>query len=439
MSFSNFLSRCVEARDEIEKFKRPIIVGHYDCDGITSTSLIAMALRRMGKEPKIKTIRKLGEKEIDEIKKHEEVILTDIGIEEFESELKDRKIVSIDHHQSREGGILQVNPRIFGFDGDNEISSSGAAYYVFKDYVSAELAIVGAVGDMQSPMRGLNREILREGIKSETVRCDVDLNLFGRVSRPLIWLLSYSTEPLLPGLSGNESSCAQFLKSIGIEAKKNEKWRKYFELDFDEKRILISGLVAYLYSMEVEKEVAKSVIGEVYTLTKHPIGSELSDANEYSTLLNACGRHNKPEIGIGVCLGDEGSLEKARSLLSEHRKKLRDGVFYGNKHYEDFGKFYFLDGRGVIEDGIIGIVAGMLYGTIGRDKPIIAISIDEGGEIKVSGRATKNIVEGGVNLGKIMENACEGIGNGGGHRIAAGATIKSNKLNEFLRNIAKEL
>ena len=441
MNFSGFLSRCAEVKGEIERFKEPIGIGHYDYDGIAATSLVLMALKRMGKKPKFKIIRKLGGQEINEIKKFEEIILTDIGIEnaESEEEFRDKKVVVIDHHQSKEGSLLQANPRFFGFDGDNELSSSGAAYFVFKEDELADLAIVGAVGDMQTPLEGLNREILRAGIKRGNVRCDIDLNLFGRLSRPLIWLLTYSTEPLLPGLSGNESASARFLKEIGIEVKKENKWRRYFELDFDEKRTLISSLVSYLYSMNVDKEVIKSIIGEVYILTKHPVGSELSDANEYSTLLNACGRHNKSEIGVGVCLGEEGFLEKARLLLSEHRKQLRDGIFYGNSNYEDFGKFYFLDGRGVIEDGVIGIVAGMLYGTIGRDKPIIALALDESGNTKVSARATKSIVDTGVNLGDALKNACEGIGTGGGHKIAAGATIERDKVNEFLINFAREL
>jgi RecJ-like exonuclease len=441
MSFSNFLNRCAEVKATIEKFKEPVVVGHYDCDGIAATSLVLLALRKMGKKPEFKIIRKLGEREINEIKKFEEIILTDIGIEnaESEEEFKDKKIVVIDHHQSKEGSLLQANPRLFGFDGDNEVSSSGAAYFVFQEHHLADLAVVGAVGDMQTPLKGLNREILREGIENENMRCDVDLNLFGRLSRPLIWLLTYSTEPLLPGLSGNESGCARFLKEIGIETKIDKKWRRYFELGFDEKRTLISGLVSYLYSVNVDKEVIKGIIGEVYILTKHPVGSELSDANEYSTLLNACGRHNKSEIGVGVCLGEEGFLEKARLLLSEHRKQLRNGIFYGNSNYEDFGKFYFLDGRGVIEDGVIGIVAGMLYGTIDRDKPIVALALDESGEVKVSARATKSIVDAGVNLGDALKNACEGIGTGGGHKIAAGATIERDRVNEFLINFAREL
>lgn len=432
-----FLRRCEEVKRRIESFKAPLIVNHYDADGIAAGAIVAKGLESMGKEYEMLTLRKLGMRE--EFEGAEELIFVDFGgVEELIGELGGKKVVVIDHHQTNGTSLLQANPHLFGFDGGSELSSAGTAYFVFREASFADLAVVGAVGDMQFPLKSLNRKILREGIENRVLRCDIDLSIFGRMGRPLVWFLSYCTEPFLPGLTGNEGNCYRFLSEIGIEVKKEGRWRRYFELDAEERVKLTSALVAYLCSMN-KKESARQLVGEVYILVNQPDGTELRDAKEYSTMLNACGRHGKPEIGVGVCMGREGVLGEARKLLYEHREELRRGMMYATSRYEDLGLFYFLDGRGRISDGVIGVIAGMMYGVLEGDKPIVGIALDEDGKIKVSARATRSIVQRGVNLGEALSRACRGIGVGGGHNIAAGATIERDKLNEFLLKFGGEM
>jgi RecJ-like exonuclease len=118
---------------------------------------------------------------------------------------------------------------------------------------------------------------------------------------------------------------------------------------------------------------------------------------------------------------------------------LKEGIEYAQKKVVDLGTFYLLDARGVIEDTLVGVVAGMLYSTIPPTKPIIALSIDkDNGDIKVSGRATMELVRNGVDLSKSLEKACEGIGKGGGHNIAAGARVEIEHLNLFIKRIGEE-
>lgn len=445
LDYAAFLKRCDDIRKKISAMKAPLIVNHYDADGLSSCGLVARALRKMGKEFRIKTVRKLDAKLISELSKEPEIIFTDLGggqIKEIEAKLAKNQVVIIDHHQTSESKILQVNPELFGFDGGGELSGAGTAWFVFRDPELVDLGIVGAVGDMQFPLKGLNRKMLEEGIKAGVVECSMDLTIFGRVSRALAWFLQYSTEPYLPGLTGKTRNCALLFKELGINVKDGERWRHYYELGLDEKKAIVSAIAAYLYHRDAEPETIRSLVGENYSFPSAPAGSELSDANEFSTVLNACGRHEKPEVGIGVCLGDEKAIEAARELLLLHRRQLREGITYASEATEDFGPFYFLDGRGVIEDGIIGVVAGMLYGGgIKRDKPIIAISdyFEEEGKAKASGRGTRDLIKRGLNLNQVMKAATSGIGIGGGHNIAAGAHFELGKINEFLLGAGAEI
>lgn len=433
---SAFLARCSEALGVARRMQNPLIVHHYDCDGISSGSLVASWFQENKKPYRMQSVRKLDPEFASSISHEQSIIFVDLGSgSAFLEEMKN-SIVIIDHHQPAHSAHLQANPHIFGFDGGSELSAAGSAYFVFR--TSVDLGIVGAVGDIQSPLRSLNRQMLDEGIAQGKAQASIDLLLYGKHSRPLKQLLLYADEPYLPGLTAHDDECSRFLDELGIAQKSGEKWRTYSDLTDEEKKQLVSALADHL-STRSSPEAASRLTGETYTLLSRPDNTELRDASEFSTLLNACGRNSNPELGVAVCLSQKGAYESAQALLLEHRKNLRAGIVFAQKNTQDFGKFLLLDARGVIADSIIGVVAGMLY-TGQRKKPILALSLEEGGKIKLSTRGTRALVEAGLNLGKILSESCAAVGGvGGGHNIAAGATIPNEKLDDFLKEFAARL
>lgn len=435
-NFEAFKKRCEEAFETASRMRNPLIVHHYDADGITSGALAASWFERDKKPYRMKCVRKLDQEFVSSLQHEQNIIFTDLGSgSAFVDELKG-SVVIIDHHEALAKGHLQANPHLFGFDGGTELSAAGCAYFVFS--VSSDLGITGSVGDMQYPLVSLNRAMLDEAVEKGEASISTDLLLFGRNSRPLQQLLLYADEPYLPGLTGQPDACAGFLVDLNIPLKWEEKWRVYNDLSQQEKTRLVSSL-AELLSIRASPEAASSLVGEVYCLTGRPEGTELRDASEFSTLLNACGRNGQPELGVRVCLSKPGAYEEARALLLEHRKNLRAGIEFAMKNTVDLGKFLFLDARGAIPDSIIGVVAGMFFpGT--RKKPMLALSLEESGKIKLSTRGTKKLVAAGLDLGKILSESCAAVGGvGGGHNIAAGATIPNDKLEEFLLEFSKRL
>ncbi|MCX8197728.1 MAG: DHH family phosphoesterase [Candidatus Micrarchaeota archaeon] len=431
-----FFSRCQEACEEILRMQNPLVVHHYDCDGIASGSIAAWWLEQNGKQYRMVSVRKLDELFLSSIAGEPNLVFVDLGsgtpmVEELKS-----SIVIIDHHQPAFKSCLQANPHLFGFDGGHEISASGCAHFVFNS--RADLGVVGAVGDIQYPLKSLNRIMLDKAVSSKQVAVSTDLRLFGRNSRPLIQFLSFSDDPYLPGLTGNEEACAKLLSELSISLKEGEKWRAYSDLSLEEKRRLVSAL-AEIVSQRISPEAASSLTGEVYSLLQQPQNTELSDASEFATLLNACGRNSQPQLGVDVCLSRQGAFESARLLLAEHRRRLREGIEFALKNVQDFGKFFLIDGRGAIPDSIIGVVSGMIFPG-GKSKPVLGLSLEETGAIKLSARGTRKLVEEGLNLGKIMAEASSSVGGvGGGHNIAAGATIPADKLDAFVQEFARRL
>ncbi|MDO8056941.1 MAG: DHH family phosphoesterase, partial [Candidatus Hermodarchaeota archaeon] len=75
-------------------------------------------------------------------------------------------------------------------------------------------------------------------------------------------------------------------------------------------------------------------------------------------------------------------------------------------------------------------------------KPVIAFVYARDGRVKVSARTTRRIVEAGADLGEAMNLAAAEIGSGsegGGHNIAAGATIPRGQEQRFLEIVERVL
>ncbi|MCM8830610.1 MAG: DHH family phosphoesterase [Candidatus Omnitrophica bacterium] len=431
-----FLKKAHQCRKKIEQMTKPTVVTHYDCDGLSAGAIVCKFLEINGVNYKIKIVRKLDDELIENLKKEDEIIFSDLGggnkkINELEGE-----VVIFDHHQTEGIEKTQLNPHLFGMDGGTEMSGSSCTYFALEQL--PEISIVGAVGDMQYPMQGANKLLLQRLEKEGIVEAAIDLRIYGRMSRPLPQLLAYCDEPYLPGLANNEARCEVFLESIGLK-KIQDRWPTYNQLNKEDKQKLIAGLATYLTEYYKTKIPANYLVNEVYNLKKFENIAELYDAGEFSTMLNACGRHKKEQVGLAICLGDQKAIEEGKKILAHHRKALKDGIEYATKNIIDLGPYLFLDARGIIDDGIIGVIAGMVFGSM-RKKPILAIALDEKGQIKISTRGTNELVKNGLNLGLALKETIAKVGGqGGGHKIAAGATIPKNALNEFLVEFEKVL
>lgn len=451
MTFEDFAKKCKSVADQLKAEKRLTVVGHYDADGLASTAILVKALRRAGVETNFINTRQIDSDHIDQVNALDTpVVFVDMGsgqIELIEKEVKN-KFYIVDHHPPVKETPNQVNPFQHGIDGTRELSATGVAYFVAKvmDPANADLSaigIVGAVGDMQDlrgGLKGANRMILEDAKKLGLVNPHKNLTLFGRQSRPLPKMLEYCSEPMLPGLTGNYIGCVKFIEQLGIELKDpiGGEIRHYVDLSHEEKQKLTSALYVLLLDHNAPHLVLDMLIGEVYELPKEKVKTELRDAKEFSTLLNATGRHEKGEVGVAVCMGDRHEMwSQAKSLLEKHRRELREGLEWVKTNgIKEMENIYWFDASGVIRETLVGVIAGMSYGAmdVKTGKPIIAFGLTDEGELKISGRGNYDLVRSGLKLGAGLNEACKGLGGeGGGHDIAAGAKIPPAKKEKFLK------
>ncbi len=443
MTLQSIALKCAE---HIEKHDSALVVSHIDADGLTSAAIMGKALERKGLEYKTRFVKQLDTSALTEIanRNPELVLFTDLGSGMLDAiKLLDINAVISDHHQPQGVHEHHLNPHLFGINGATEISGAGIAYFLASALGNngdlAALAVVGAVGDLQhvkhGQLIGVNRSILEEGVKNNVLRYEKDLLLFGKQTRPVFKLLQYSSDPYLPGITGSEDASIEFLKKIGIRMH-GEKWRRWIDLESGEKQRIVSALIQYCLSSGMQAWNAERLIGEIYTLLHEREGTELRDASEYSTLLNATARYDHADIGLAVCMGDRGrSYDQASALLDEHRRNLVEGLnLIKEMGVVSMENLQYFDSGNKIKETIVGIVAGMSASFINnKNLPIIAFADSDSG-MKVSSRGNYDLIRKGLNLGDAICEAAKAVGGtGGGHDIAAGAFIPRGSKEEFLR------
>ncbi|WP_424359318.1 DHHA1 domain-containing protein [Methanocella sp. MCL-LM] len=443
--FSQAAERCA---DLIKKSDELLVVSHIDADGLTSAGIICTALKRLGKGYDTRFVKKLDAEALKQISAaagKRTVIFTDLGSGAIDqiTELGLSAVIA-DHHQPKPSDYpYHMNPHLVGLNGATDISGSGVTFLLSlklgPNEDLAPLAIVGAVGDLQdmrtNALVGVNRQILALGVSGGHLSYEKDIKLFGRQTRPVYKLLQYCSDPYMPGLSGCEEACITFLENADIQVKA-ESWRRWIDLSRDEKTRVISRLFQHCLSCGMPAHKVQRLVGEVYTLCKEEPGTEMRDASEFSTLLNATARYEYAETGLAICTGDRGeAFHYARDLLEQHRRNLVNGLnFVSDQGVTRLKNVQYFDAKSEIRETIVGIIAGMSssLNCVSREVPIVGLATSNEG-IKVSARGNHDLILRGLNLARAISEAAAAVGGaGGGHDIAAGATIPAGREAEFM-------
>jgi RecJ-like exonuclease len=432
----NLEKLCKKASEIILSFPKSTrirVISHYDADGITAAAIICKALYRSGYDFHATLMRNPFDKGLARISKEENelIIFTDMGSGQIETiEKLNSKSIILDHHQflkeKTDKKVFQINANLCGINGNYEACGATLAYKFALSLDSANvdlasLAVVGLTGDKQyiGGISGLNKSVIDEAVKNKIVKENIEVKLYGPT---LFDALYCSVDPYYSGISGNKNGIVSLFKKLKLE--KNVKLEK---LDDKTKKQLQSFLMLTLIKKGCEKNILDTIIRpRYYTKLFNKESERLSD------LLDACGKGGNRGLGLSVCMGDKRALEDAIELEKKYKQDILDELLRldkdGFKQKKNFRYFYSKD------SSLGGVIGGIAMNFIlDREKPLISIVRNEN-EIHVSSRGTQYLVEKGLDLGFAMKQAAKKLkGHGGGHKIAAGATIDADKEDEFLK------
>ncbi len=451
--FKDLVSSAVEEFGKIGKHEPIRLISHLDCDGITSCSIIVKALSRENRRYSITITQHIDEQFIEQLARedYKNVVFTDIGSGQFSiiaEKLSNKKIIILDHHELdriwQAENIAHVNPHLAGLDGSREICGAGVSYLFAKGLNAenkdmAHIAVIGSIGDMQEDsgnFRTLNAEILQDAVTCRKMKVITGLRVFGSQTRPLHVVLAHHTEHLIPGITGSEWGAISLLQNIGINPKNGSQWIKLTDLSDEQLKTLITEIII----LRMQEQKPEAVIGPVYILPDEKKDSSFRDAREFSTLLNACGRLGKASLGIGSCLNDKKSKEKAIRLMEDYRREIVNAMnwYKESENSESITKgarYVIINAEDNVRATIIGTLASIISKAHSTSLGTYLLSMARlgNGSTKVSLRIankTKN-----VDLMPLITEITNSVGGKcGGHRDAAGAIIKTEKEKEFVEN-----
>lgn len=451
----DILDRAEPAAEKIRNYDGKIrLIGQYDADGISATAIAHEMLERLGKDFEFEILKQLYEEDVKRIAEEDEELLlfVDIGsgqsklIQEHIIEATDKEVIVSDHHSPQieeedEHGdnFIHLNPHYLGIDGGEAISAAGMTYLLAEavdeeNYDLVEYALIGATGDVQKQdgeFLGLNEQLLEKAEKNDLISKRQGLDLYGRSTKPLHKSLMYTSDPYLDGITNNESGAIQFLKSTGVEIRENGDFKTLEDLDEQEEKKIIHGLIKQGYE-------AEKLLQNIYVLDNgHGI-------DEFSTIINACGRLGEPKKGVKILL--ENDLDLAKKISRKYGRKISSSLSFVEENKDNEEHIYEND-IGVIDAGdnigedFIGTVTTISMSNGFFTAPVVVgVAEAEKDKLKVSSRASKELVEDGLNLGEIIEGICEEIdGEGGGHNVAAGAKIPAEKKDRFFEKLESEI
>jgi single-stranded-DNA-specific exonuclease len=423
------------------------VVYHYDGDGIASASSLLRMLERLGYPPYATPLQGVEREKMHSLLEgtHGPVIVADTGSSWLDLyPPHHHPVLVLDHHQY-EGApnppklpdhVALVTPVDWGVDGMREMCAATLSWLfsVFIDPVNwdnAPWGLSGAIADRQhvGGFSGLNAILVDEAVRRSLVQKRPGLALFGPTLGEAV---VRSIDPYVKGLSGRPEAVAAFLQRLGLDPKHGTD-----SLDADGEKHLHQALLTRLVQQGVRPEFCETLRRERYVLPSLGV-----DAEELSNWQNALGRASAPGTGVALALGDAAAWEAGKTAETAWRTTILQGM----RRVED-GGVNSLDALQWFESDettYAGTQAGLAMNyLVDPTRPLIVFS--NGGAVwKVSGRGTTWLVSQGLDLAVALREAAKSVGGeGGGHKVASGATIPLESRDRFLahadRTIARQL
>ncbi|GLH75303.1 single-stranded-DNA-specific exonuclease [Bradyrhizobium sp. SSBR45G] len=373
--------------DAAVKGEKVAIFGDYDVDGATSAALLAWHLRHCGLDPLIHIPDRIFEgygPNVEAIRglanKGATLLVTvDCGTTSLEPLAEARRlgmsVVVIDHHQCGE-----ELPEVEALVNPNRPDDlSGLGY-------------LAAVGLTLVTLVAVNRELRGRGFWSRT--------------RPEPDLLSMLHHVAL-------GTVADVAPLIALN-----------------RAFVAKGLIA----MRRRDHVGHTALMDVSRLNGPPEAWHLGFM--LGPRINAGGRIGRADLGVRLLLEGDVSeaariaaeldrLNSERRIIEQHAEAQAEAEALASLGLEDKGAVIVTASEGW-HPGVVGLVASRLKEKFAR--PAFAIALEPGGIGTGSGRSIP-----GVDLGKAVRHAVEQglLMKGGGHAMAAGVTLRKERLAEF--------
>jgi len=413
------------------------VLYHYDGDGIASASSALRALARLGYPAQATPFVGVERERMAALLKATPgpVLVVDTGASWLDLyAAHGAPVIVLDHHQypgaptppKLPESVAFVNPLDWGVDGMSELCAGTLTwlYTIFLDPVNwdnAPWGLSGGISDRQhvGGFHGLSKTLVDEAARRSLVRPTRGLRLG---SGPIGDALTHAIDPFFRGLSGRPDRVIDLLKGLGIDPA-----TPVGALGPDPEKRLTEALRGHLTQQKVRPEFVELLVQDGWWVPSWGV-----DAQEIANWQNASGRAGTPGIGVAMALGDPSALDRAKAAETAWRKGILEGLLRLEAGgIKDRGSVQWFESP---DTTLAGTQAGLAMNyLLDPFRPVVVFTASPGGETKVSARGTPWLVGQGLDLASACRTAAAAVGGeGGGHRVASGATIATDRRDAFL-------
>ena len=393
----------------VGRHERIVLFGDYDVDGVTSIALLAEMLRAYGATPELFLPLRMEEgyglsgESIErclEQCRPQLLIAVDCGTSSVAEVADVRRrggdVIVFDHHEPKSAlpdCVAIVNPKIDPDSPFHYLCSAGIAFKVCHALLKTrpldgfdlkrklDLVALGTVADIV-PLRGENRIFVQRGA---------------------IEIARHRTSPSDPPQDG-------FVQSANWQTRSTRPGLK--------KLIEVSGVRPPILTEDIGFRLGPrlNAAGRLSTAEKSLQLLLTKDENEAAALADLLDNQNRERQDV-----ERQVFLAAEEQIAREFDPMRDAAI-------------IVSGRGW-HPGVVGIVGSRISRKYHR--PTIVIGFDETGGGKGSGRSIE-----GLNLVEALDRCAESLEKFGGHEMAAGLTIREDKIDTFataFRRVAREL
>lgn len=418
---------------DVSREKEIFVVSHFDTDGITSAAIMIKTLKYLDKKFSLKIVKNLEEEFIYDLPKNKVILFLDLASGSLR-EIKEtglENVFIVDHHEiihEIPENVSIVNPEL---NEKEKISASCLTYLFCKELTSkikksAKLAILGMIGDLlEKEVDKLNHGILNDG----EVKKKRGLLIYPS-TRPLNRALEFSSNPYIPGVTGDSKGVMELLREADLDPS-TKGFKSLMELNDEEMQNLITSVM-----LRNPKASHNEIIGDIFLIK---LFNKLEDARELSAKINACSRFGESSLAIQLCMEIPSAKKKAETIHAKYKQLLVSGLKFAESTEKIKGKgFVIINARDNIRETMIGTIASILSNSLIYESGTIIVTMAYyENRIKVSLRVVGRC---GRNVREVLNRVVEPMGGQvGGHNCAAGCIITRDKEQEFIENLKKNL
>lgn len=384
--------------DRLREMEYVEMYAHHDADGISSAAIMSIALKRAGIAFRLRFLPVLTETDVTN---PDISLLCDLGASC--AGLPETTMI-IDHHVPYNKSQYHINPRLFGADGEAELSAAGCAYLVanalFDNRDLSGLVLLGIIGDRQT-LTGMNEKIIGEGIANNLINPGRGILLAGRTTKEQIESASL---PYLPGLSGNSREAEDIMKICSDKTT-------------DEAYLgcLLSEIIA---RSDASYDALMDLYGNCWSLEREVI----RNAHALTMVVDSCGKAGKTDIAFGLACGDTSLLKEGWEIALSFKKRVIESAGSAKKITKNT---WMVNSVETVSD-----VADMFANA--ENAPVFVLGRADS-YLKVSARAP---LTANVDFEQFIVSAVKTFGGkGGGHKTRAGGELPLACEAEFIKSL----